>query len=96
MIASTINFFMPHIGQFMETFLSTSLNFFISVPLLALSDQLQDLSLMFLGLEILRQSDRVSEPVALSLWRALPGSMGENDSIQSFKTSLKTHFFNCN
>ena len=34
--------------------------------------------------------------VAPSLWNALPGDIRESDSIQSFKTSLKTHFFNCN
>ena len=59
---------MPHIGQFMETFLSTSLNSFTSTPLLALSDLLvQDLSLMFLGQEILKQNDTVSEPSGLLL-----------------------------
>ena len=45
----------------METFLATSLYSFISTPLLALSDQLQDLSLMFLGQEILRQNDTFSK-----------------------------------
>ena len=34
--------------------------------------------------------------VAPSLWNALPGGIKESDSTQSFKASLKTHFFNCN
>ena len=60
MILSTINLFLPHTCQFTETLLSTSKSSFTSTPLLALSDRLQDLSLMFLGQEILRQNDTVS------------------------------------
>ena len=51
----------------METLLSTPLSSFISTPPLALSDRLQDLSLMFLGQEILKQNDTVSEPSGLLL-----------------------------
>ena len=47
--------------------LSTSLNSFISTPLLAISAQLQDVSLMFLGLEILREGDTVSELLGMLL-----------------------------
>ena len=54
MTASTVMSFLPHTCQFMETFLSTSLISFISTPPLAFSDRLQDLSLMFLGQEILK------------------------------------------
>ena len=39
----------------------------IDTPLLAFSDQLLDLSLMFLGPGILRQSDTASEPSGMSL-----------------------------
>ena len=67
MIASTINFFLSRICQLLETLLSTSLVSFILSPLLALSDQLQDLSLLFLGLEILELSDTVSEPSSMLL-----------------------------
>ena len=45
----------------METLLSASLSSFTSTPPLALSYLLQGLSLMFLGQEILKQNDRVSE-----------------------------------
>ena len=65
MIASTVNFFLPHTRQFMKTLLSTYS--FISTPLLALSDLLQDFTLIFLGLEIVRQSDTVSEPSGMLL-----------------------------
>ena len=51
----------------METLLSTFLSYLISTPPLALSDRLQDLSLMFLGQEILRQNDPVSEPSGMLL-----------------------------
>ena len=34
--------------------------------------------------------------VVPSLWNALPGGIRESDSIQSFKASLKTDFFNYN
>ena len=67
MIAYTIHFFLPCTCQFMETFLSTSLISFISTPPLAFSDRLQDLSLMFLGQEILRLNDTVSEPSGMLL-----------------------------
>ena len=67
MIASTINFFLPHTCQFMEMLLSSSLNSFISTILLTLSDQHLELSLIFLGLKILRRSDTVSEPSAVLL-----------------------------
>ena len=67
MTASTLKFFLPHTCQFMETLLSTSLSSFISTPPLALSDRLQDLSLMFLDQEILRQNDTVSEPSGMFL-----------------------------
>ena len=46
----------------METFLFTSLSSFTSTPPLALSDRLQDLSLMFLRQDILNENDKVSEP----------------------------------
>ena len=68
MTASTIKFFLPHTCQFMKTLLSTSLSSLISTPPLALSDRLQDLSLMFLGQEILRQNDTVSEPSGMLLY----------------------------
>ena len=42
-----------------------------------------------------RYGQRAFRCVAPSLWNALPGGIRENDSIQSFKPSLKTHFFNC-
>ena len=67
-MGTTIMFFLPHSCQFIETLLSSSLNFFISTPPLGLSDQLQNLSLiMFLGLEILGQGDMISEPSGVLL-----------------------------
>ena len=66
MIASIINFFCDiAVGSWKHS--STSRNSFTSTSLLTLSDQLQDLSLMSLGLEILRQSDTVSKPSAMLL-----------------------------
>ena len=53
MIVSTIKFFLSYTCQFMETLFSTSLSSFIFTRPFALSDLLQDLSLMFLGQEIL-------------------------------------------
>ena len=92
MTASTIKFFLPHTCQFMETLFSTSLSSVISTPPLALSDRLQDLSLMFLGQEILRQNDTVSEPsdMLLDLWNALPRGIKESDSFHFLNASLKT------
>ena len=49
MTASHIKLFLPHTCQFMEMLLSASLSSFISTPPRTLSDQLQDLFLMFLG-----------------------------------------------
>ena len=43
-----------------------------------------------------RYGQRAFRYVAPSLWNALPGGIRESDSMQSFKASLKTHFFNCN
>ena len=43
-----------------------------------------------------RYGQRAFRYVPPSLWHALPGGIRESDSIQSFKASLKTHFFNCN
>ena len=43
-----------------------------------------------------RYGHRAFRYAAPSLWNALPGGIRERDSIQSFKASLKTHFFNCN
>ena len=43
-----------------------------------------------------RYGQRAFRYVAPSLWNALPGGIRESDFIQSFKASLKTHFFNCN
>ena len=49
---STIKYSPSHTCQFVETFLSTSLNFFIFIPHLALSGQHLDLSSRFPGQEI--------------------------------------------
>ena len=84
-IAYTINFFLPHTCQFMEMLLSASLNFFISIPLLALSEELQDLSC------VPRPRDSKTKRYGLRAFRYVAASLS-NDSIQSFKTSLKTHF----
>ena len=43
-----------------------------------------------------RYGQRAFMYVAPSPWNALPGGIRESDSIQSFKASLKTHFFNRN
>ena len=40
-----------------------------------------------------RYGQRAFRYVAPSLWNGLPESIKENDSIQSFRPSLKTHFF---
>ena len=40
-----------------------------------------------------RYGQRAFRYVALSLWNVLPESIKEKDSIQSFRSSLKTHFF---
>ena len=40
-----------------------------------------------------RYSQRAFRYVAPSLWNVLPESFKEKDSIQSFRPSLKTHFF---
>ena len=40
-----------------------------------------------------RYSQQAFRYVAPSLWNALPGGIRESDSIQTFKASLKTHFF---
>ena len=40
-----------------------------------------------------RYGQRASRYVAPSLWNVLPESIKEKDSIQSFRPSLKTHFF---
>ena len=56
-----------HMGQFMITLPSTSLIFSINTTLLAFSDQHLDLSLMFPGPGIPRQSGTASEPSDMSL-----------------------------
>ena len=43
-----------------------------------------------------RYGQRAFGFVAPSLGNALPGGIRESDSIQSFKASSKTLFFNCN
>ena len=43
-----------------------------------------------------RYGQRAFRSVAPSLWNAMPGGIWESVSIQFFKASLKTHFFNCN
>ena len=56
LLSTSLSSFISTTCQMMETLLSTSLSSFIPTPPLALSDRLQDLSLMFLGREILRQN----------------------------------------
>ena len=60
MIAFTVNFFLSH--TFLVHGNAPPCLFELRVyNLVALSDQIQDLSLIFVGLEILRQSETVSE-----------------------------------
>ena len=64
---SATKFSLPLTGQFMTTPPSTSLIFSKNTTLLAFSDQHLDLSLMFPGPGIPRQSGTASEPSAMSL-----------------------------
>ena len=43
-----------------------------------------------------RYGQRAFRYVAASVWNALPGGIRKSDSFQSFKASLKTHFFKRN
>ena len=66
--ASATKFSLPHTGQFWKIPLPTSLIFSVDVhTLLAFSDQHLDLSLMFPGPGIPRQSGTASEPSDMSL-----------------------------
>ena len=98
MIVSTIKFFLPHTCQFMETLLSTSLSSFTSTlpsrPLRSASRSLPDVPRPR-DSKTKRYGQRAIMYIAPSLWNALPGGIRQSDSIQSFKTSLKTNFFNC-
>ena len=88
--------------------LSTSLMSLISTCLVSLSDQRLDLSLMFPGPAIVRQSDTASKPsggqrafrrpLSLQACRSLPLDARPAGlvrvSVRSFTVSLKIHFFN--
>ena len=99
MTASTIKLFLPHTCQFKETllsYLSELLHFCTpSSPLRPASRSLLDVPRPRAS-KTKWYSQRAFRYIAPSLWNALPWGTGESDSIQSFKTSLKTHFFNCN
>ena len=61
------------------------------------SDWLQDLDVSRPRVsKTKRYGHRTFRYVAPSLWNTVPGGIRESDSTQSFKVSLKTHFFNCN
>ena len=76
-------------------YLSELLHFYTpSCPLR--SAQLQDLSLMLLSQEILRQTDTISEPSGMLLHLSGMYCLEALGKVIPFSPSQKTHFFNCN